>query len=322
MGKVFRVGIIGLGVIGRRMLDNMPAQGRLVVAAGWDSDKTVCEMAQKEYPWLSLAASAEAMISDPAIDLIYIGVPPRAHGLYARAAIKAGKAVFCEKPLGVDLADSAALVAFAAEHSARQAINLSLAAARGVQHMRKAIANNDMGRISGAEIRLHFSQWPRGWQANATWLARREEGGFVREVATHFLYLAETLLGSGRLVSSGVRYPDEAGAAEILALAELECEGVPVTLAGTVGGAGPDLIEFTVWGDKISFRLTDFYRLWSTQGGEWQQVFPAIENLARDAYMLQLDELVLMLEGKSHVLPGFQAAFDVQAHVEAILAER
>lgn len=322
MAKVFNVGVIGLGVIGRRMLDNMPAQGRLAVAAGWDSDKTACETAKKDYPWLSLTASAEAIITDPDIDLIYIGVPPRAHGLYARAAIEAGKAVFCEKPLGVDLADSAALVKFATLHQARQAINLSLAAARGVQHMRTAIANGDMGKIAGADIRLHFAQWPRGWQANATWLARREEGGFMREVATHFLYLAETLLGAGRLVSSSVRYPDQTDAAEILALAELECDGVPVTLAGTVGGAGPDLIEFTIRGDKTSFRLTDFYRLWSSQGGEWQQVFPEMENLARDAYMLQLDELVLMLEGKSHVLPGFQAAFDVQTHVEAILADR
>ena len=39
-------------------------------------------------------------------------------------------------------------------------------------------------------------------------------------------------------------------------------------------------------------------------------------------HALALDELVLMLEGKPHVLPGFQAAFDVQTHVEAILAER
>ncbi len=70
MGKVFKVGVIGLGVIGRRMLDNMPAQGRLAVAAGWDSDKAACETAKKDYPWLSLAASAEALISDPDIDLI------------------------------------------------------------------------------------------------------------------------------------------------------------------------------------------------------------------------------------------------------------
>lgn len=322
MPKVFKVGIIGLGVIGRRMLENMPSQGRLVVAAGWDRDKAACEMAKKDFTWLSLAASAEAMITDPEIDLIYIGVPPRAHGLYARAAIEAGKAVFCEKPLGVDLADSEALVKFATQHhQARHAINLSLAGARGVQHIRKAIADGEMGKISGANIRLRFAHWPRGWQANATWLAKREEGGFVREVATHFLYLAESLLGRGRLVSSAARYPDKADTAETHALAELDCGGVPVTLVGTVGGAGPDLIEFTLWGSKKSFRLTDFYHLWSSEGGDWAQVFCDIENLALDAYMLQLHELVAMLDGRPHVLPDFQAALDVQEHVEAILAE-
>ncbi len=83
---------------------------------------------------------------------------------------------------------------------------------------------------------------------------------------------------------------------------------------------GPDLVEFTLWGAKISVRLTDFYRLWRTENGAWTQVFPEIGSPALDAYMLQLDELVAMLDGKPHALPGFAAALDVQAVVEAILA--
>ncbi len=268
---------------------------------------------------MPIASDADAVISDPETDVIYIGVSPRAHSLYARKAIEAKKLAFCEKPLGIDLEDSVSLMNFANEHKALQAIHLSLASARGVKLIREAIADDQFGQIHGADIRLHFSQWPRGWQENAKWLAEREEGGFVREVGTHFVYLAENPLGKCRLVSSIVRYPCDRFSAESDALAELDCAGIPVTLTGSVGGAGPDLIEFTLWGESSSYRLTDFYRLWSSTGGDWEAEFPNIENLALDAYMLQLDELVAMVDGRPHVLPDFQAALDVQKHIEAIL---
>ena len=320
MARVYRVAIIGLGVIGQRMLTNMPEQGRLEIVGGWDSSEEARAKAAEAFPWLKVAGSAEALIESPDTDLVYIGVPPRAHAPYVRAAAAARKAIFCEKPLGVDLAESRALTEEIEASGLPRAINLSLAGARGTATIRQALADGSMGDIAGADIRLHFGVWPRRWQANATWLAGRAEGGFVREVATHFLYLAEALLGPARLVSASTAYPAEREAAESHALARLDCGGVPVTLAGSVGGAGPDLVEFTLWGARRSFRLTDFYRFWQSCGEAWDDAMPGVENAARDAYMLQLDELVKMLDGEAHVLPDFRAALSVQEHVEAILA--
>lgn len=320
MARVYRVVIIGLGVIGRRMLANIPDQERLEVIGGWDLGAEARASAAADFPWLNVAESAEALIAAPEADIVYIGVPPRAHGVYARAAVAAGKAVFCEKPLGVALAESRDLVALVEESGATQAVNLSLAGARGVTAMRDALAAGSLGKISGADIRLHFNRWPRGWQENATWLAGRAEGGFTREVATHFLYLAGTLLGPGRLVSASAAYPEDPVGAESHVLARLEFGGAPVTLAGSVGGAGPDLVEFTLWGSRKSLRLTDFYRLWSSTGGGWTAELPEIGNPALDAYMLQLDELVKLMDGAPHVLPDFHTALGVQELVEAILA--
>jgi len=320
MARVYRVAIIGLGVIGRRMLANMPNQGRLEIVGGWDLNAEARAGAAAEFPWLTVAESADALITSPETDIVYIGVPPRAHATYARAAIAAGKATFCEKPLGIDLAESRDLVALAESNAATQAVNLSLAGARGVTAMRDALAAGNLGPVAGADIRLHFSRWPRGWQERATWLAGRAEGGFTREVATHFLYLTRALLGPGRLVAVSAAYPDDPAGAETHVLARLEFGGVPVTLAGSTGGAGPDLVEFTLWGSRRSLRLSDFYRLWSSTGGDWAGEFPEIENPALDAYMLQLDELVKLMDGAPNVLPDFRTALAVQELVEAILA--
>ena len=41
------------------------------------------------------------------------------------------------------------------------------------------------------------------------WLDRREEGGFTREVVSHFLFLTRRLLGPLGLLESTVSFPEE-----------------------------------------------------------------------------------------------------------------
>lgn len=319
MAGTYGVAVIGLGRIGRRMLTNMPRQGRLEIVGGWDQSERARAAAAEDFPWLRAAESAEQLIAAPETDLVYIGVPPKAHGYYARMAVEAGKALFCEKPLGIDLDESREIVEMVEASELPQAVNLSLAGARGTATMREALDLGAVGAVVGIDIRLHFGAWPRSWQASATWLTGRAEGGFVREVATHFVYLAESLVGEGRVVSSSIAYPEDGTGAETHALVRMECGDMPVTLAGSVGGAGPDLVEFTLWGSQISYRLTDFYRLWYSRGDSWENAMPAIENPALDAYMLQLEELVKLLDGRAHLLPDFRTALSVQERIEGML---
>lgn len=317
-----KAAIIGLGVIGQRMLTNMPNQGRLEIIGGWDLDPQACAAAKEKFPWLTIADSAATLIENPETDVVYIGVPPLAHREYALAAIAAGKAVFCEKPLGVDVAESRELTERMEESGLKQAVNFVFGAARGAEMLKSAVDAGEMGDVAGVDIRLHFAKWPRGWQENAAWLGQREQGGFVREVLSHYLFLTEKLFGASELVSASIAYPAAPeGAAESHVLAQLDCAGLPVTFAGTVGGVGPDLVEYSVWGSKKSYRLVDWYRLLSSDGGDWRDEITGVDSLPADAYMLQLDNLAAMLDGKPHTLPDFRAALSVQERIEEILAE-
>ena len=42
--------------------------------------------------------------------------------------------------------------------------------------------------------------------------------------------------------------------------------------------AGPDRVEFTLWGDRMSHRLHDWFWLKSSDGGPWTVEFPAIQH--------------------------------------------
>jgi myo-inositol 2-dehydrogenase/D-chiro-inositol 1-dehydrogenase len=54
-----------------------------------------------------------ALLADPAVEAVVIAAPARAHADLVQAAARAGKAVFCEKPMAVTLADAARAAAAA-----------------------------------------------------------------------------------------------------------------------------------------------------------------------------------------------------------------
>ena len=313
----FRVGIIGLGIMGRRMLSNMLAHEAFEVVAVFDPKRTT--------PDLPYTESAESLIADTIVDLVYIACPPSYHPDYAMCAAQSGKPVFCEKPLGVDLLQSENLVAAIESMSALNAVNFSFAASPSRTFLKSLLSKNTLGTINSIDIRLHFASWPRGWQETASWLGERQQGGYVREVLSHFIYLTESVFGPSRIEEAMVRYPDgdDGIAAESHVFADLSCNDFPISVTGGVGGTGPDQIEYTVWGQKQSVRLDDWYTVYLSDGQTWHPAAADFDELTGDIRQIgrvrQLDNLAQFMQGMPHELPDFQAAFSVQRVIEGIL---
>ena len=129
----------------------------------------------------------------------------------------------------------------------------------------------ELGTLRGVEIRLQFPRWPRAFQADARWLARSAQGGFVREVLSHFVYLTDRLLGPLTVESVSSDFP-EPGAAEVAARGVLRGSGVPVHVSAFSGLAGPEVYEWTAWGTERSLRLEQWAALSTSDGGAWKPV--------------------------------------------------
>jgi len=313
------IAFIGLGVMGHRMLTNMSAHGGFTLAAAWDPSEDACRMAAEQYPDIKIGKTALQIITDPDIDVVYIASPPQSHKEYATAAAQAGKVVFCEKPLGVDIPDSQSLVEEVEATGVQNAVNFPFADSQAINRIQQKIQDGSAGDILGVDLRLHFSSWPRGWQHSASWLSMRKEGGFVREVGSHYVYLVEKLFGSATFVDALVRYPDDTTSCETHFHAQLDCNGLPISFAGGAGGVGPDRVEFTVWGSKTSYRLWDWMNLKSSTGGEWQDELPGTDDLRQDGYKRVLNNLLCMINGEKHSMPPLRAALSVQEIIEEIL---
>ena len=69
-----------------------------------------------EYGAPAAHGSYEELVTDPAVDVVYVATPHALHLANAKLAFEAGKHVLCEKPLTLDLADAAEMVRLADEH--------------------------------------------------------------------------------------------------------------------------------------------------------------------------------------------------------------
>jgi predicted dehydrogenase len=322
--KRYGMAVIGLGVVGRRMVEQAAASRGIDVVAAWDSLAAARSAAAADFPGLPLSASAAAAIERLDVDVVYVAVPPLAHAGLVRDAIAAGKAVFCEKPLGVDVEQSAALVAEMDRSGLAQAVNFVFASSAAVDALRAAVTAPAFG-LRAVEIRTRFHEWPRAWQAGAAWLQRADQGGFTREVLSHYVYLLQRVLGGAALVNAAVTGPaGDPAAAETALSATLRSGGVPVTVSASVGGTAPDLIEARFVGAATEWRLSDWYRLEVADAqapqGRPAPGLPADPRLA--SYQRQLDQLHAMLSGDAHSLPDFADALAVQRIVEAMLTTR
>ena len=149
----------------------------------------------------------------------------------------------------------------------------------------------------------------------------REEGGYTREVISHFLFLAGRFLGPLSLQSASVRYPQDPALCELDILGRLStADGRPVTVMGTTGGQQPDRQEVTVLGSLRSHQFREFYQLWRSDGGPWEQALDwTTEDPRTSALQRQLSEVSQWLQGKPHKLATAEEALAVQELVEAIL---
>lgn len=319
-GEPIGVTIIGLGVMGMRMLGSLTAHPGFHVASAWDPSDAACADAVSASPGLRIVDDAQQAIGSVGVDLVYIATPPHAHLGYARLALDAGLAVYCEKPLGVDLDESRELVTLVGDAGVPTAVNFPFAASPSVDRLQTMLADGSLGDVVGVDVSLHFAPWPREWQKSATWLADRADGGFLREVGSHFVFLTERLFGRASVTESSISYPSDGRSCETEFRAELRCAGQRVRLSGTSVGVGPDVVEFIIWGSQRSVRLSNWGDVMVSAGDEWKSL-PAQAADRRAANNGRFfDDLERMMRGGDHTMATFDDAFSVQKIVEAIAA--
>jgi predicted dehydrogenase len=314
-----RLGVIGAGIMGERLLRASQGSEAVTISGVWDPQEAALARIGDALPDLPRAAGADAVIEGA--DCVYIASPPASHLAHATAALQAGRAVLCEKPLATDPLAARRFVQ--GNQNARMAVNFPFASSPAVARLAEWVKEGVVGAPRGFAIDLRFAAWPRAWQQGAaSWLDARAEGGFSREVASHFVFLCRRLLGELTLGDHVAEFP-EGGKSERRIRAALTAGGVPGVLTGSVGETqAEDENQWELRG-VADIRL----RNWSVAerqhpDGSWVPDPDALpQDRARPLVLLrQLEGIARMTRGEPHHLATLTESIEVMELVEGIVA--
>jgi predicted dehydrogenase len=222
-----RVGFLGVGWIGQSRMQALAATGLVEPVAVADLDAGLREQAAA----LTGAEPAEGLdaLLELSLDGVVIATPSALHAEQAIAALERGVAVFCQKPLGRDAAETERVVAAARAAGRLLAVDLSYRHTAALRAARELVASGELGEIYAADLVFHNAYGP-----DKPWFLRRElsGGGCLIDLGTHLVDLALWLTGSAsanvgwaRLLREGRPLAPGAEEVEDFALAQLELEG-------------------------------------------------------------------------------------------------
>ncbi len=194
-----RLGFLGVGWIGRNRLQALAATGRADVVAVAEPDVTMRDQALAAAPGALGLDGLEALLGLD-LDGVVIATPSALHAGQAVAALERGLAVFCQKPLGRDEAETRAVVQAARRADRLLGVDLSYRHLAAVAAVRGLLAGRELGRVYAADLTFHNAYGPdRAWFTQRS----RAGGGCLIDLGTHLLDLALWLTDSQTVEVTG-----------------------------------------------------------------------------------------------------------------------
>lgn len=194
--KKIKTAIVGTGFMGKVHTENVRRLGNVEVAAVVGSR---LERAQKfaESTGIPFATGNLAdVLNNKEIQAVHICTPNVQHFPMSLAAIEAGKAVLCEKPLAMTVQEGERLVEAAKAKNTVNAVQHNLRYYPVVQQIRQMIAAGDLGEI--LIVQGTYSQDWLLYETDWNWRLNAEENGKLRamgDIGSHWMDAVQHLTG-------------------------------------------------------------------------------------------------------------------------------
>jgi UDP-2-acetamido-3-amino-2,3-dideoxy-glucuronate N-acetyltransferase len=139
------VAVVGMGYWGKNLVRNFHQLGALRVVC--DSDPRVRDLVARDYPGAEYCASYDDLLKNPNVSGVALATPAIKHYEMAKAALEAGKDVFVEKPLAVEVKQGEELVKLAAARGRMLFVGHILQYHPAVLKLRELVRSGALGRV-------------------------------------------------------------------------------------------------------------------------------------------------------------------------------
>lgn len=250
---------------------------------------------------------------NPDIDVVYVVVPPSLHAKYAVMAARAGKHVWCEKPMAVTVAECQQIIDACHKNKVRLAIGYRMHHEPNTRTVIEYARSQPYGAIQRVEARAGFGGGSRGWR-----LQKSMGGGALYDMGVYCTNAIRYSTGLEPLrVTRAAQVPARKGADAADQSTEFELE-----LPNGIVALG-----------RTSF-VESMNRLRVDCAGGWYELSPmqsytGVQGRTSDGKRLNQhidsqqarqmdDDALAILEGKPTLAPGEDGLADIRV-VEAIV---
>lgn len=200
--KTLKIAIIGAGWIGTSHAlayhnvrqhygtDIVPELDLIVDAFEASAKKVYEQFGFKRY-----STNPDDAINDPTIDIVLITTPNQYHVELVQKAAAAGKAIFCEKPLGMNGADAKKALDAVKNYNTTSMVGFIYTHNPAVIEARKIIESGDIGEIVSFQGRydMEYSADP---MTPHRWRDFDDISGALGDIGAHMMALSNFVVGS------------------------------------------------------------------------------------------------------------------------------
>ncbi|WP_053157239.1 Gfo/Idh/MocA family protein [Pseudomonas sp. Pf153] len=206
------IGLIGTGFMGRahalafnnaKAVFDLPLNLKLAALA--DADPQRARQCAQSWGFETAHTEWQQLVDDPKVNLVAITTPNHLHYPMAMAALAAGKAVYCEKPLAVSLAQAEQMRQAARMAGVVTRVGYNYQHNPIIQLAREMIRRGELGQV--ISFQGEFSEdfmadpaSPWSWRCEAT-----HAGGALADLGSHLLAMARHLLGDVEAVCADIQ---------------------------------------------------------------------------------------------------------------------
>jgi predicted dehydrogenase len=201
--KEVGVGVIGCGGIGLHHLNRLLKMDSTTVVAGCDINPSTLERFGVEagLPRKNLYNDYGQLLKRDDVEVVFVCLPNRLHSTVTVEAFEAGKHVYCEKPMAVNLSEAKMMVEAAERSGGKLLVGLQSRFSGDAQVMKRHVVNGELGEIYYAKCGWLRRSGIPGW---GSWFTRRKDAGAgpIYDIGVHVLDLTMWLMSNFEPVSA------------------------------------------------------------------------------------------------------------------------
>jgi predicted dehydrogenase len=287
-------GVIGYGEIAPSFIEGLKAvQGQQLFAIASKSKHEILN-SENRYPTARIFSDYETLLKQTEIDIVYICTTNNLHKENVISALKAGKHVLSEKPIGVCRQDTLEMFEEAKRQSRFLMEGMWTRFLPAYKYFKELLNNETIGQINFARIDFGFSS---NWSNERRLMNQKLFGGAMLDNGDYNLFLSQDIFGQMPKRISAFARKAETGVEDLCGVMLQYPDGTISQLF--CGFHQKTRQEALIYGEKGHIRLQEFWRGTvveiTTDKGEEVKQFPFRAN----GFEYEIEEVVKCInEGK------------------------